>query len=117
MAKGQSDEKLLKLINSRGLWEVDKVHIRYLTDGWVQFSCAKKIVNGPTEYRNVQRTLLDRINGRSFDEKVESELLQFISMLKQRNEAILRLRKKEERMRLSIKDKIHQDMGEDQWLI
>ncbi|QOS99847.1 hypothetical protein JNUCC42_03510 [Brevibacterium sp. JNUCC-42] len=75
---------------------------------------SKKVANGPTEYRNVQRTLLDRITtGRSFDEKVESELLQFISMLKQRNEAILRLRKKEERMRLLIKDKIHQDMGED----
>ncbi|MED1801804.1 hypothetical protein [Brevibacillus porteri] len=77
----QQVEKVRKLIESMGLWEVDKIQIRYISDDWVQFSCEKKVINGPTEIRNVQRTLIDRIKGRSFDEKVERELQQFVSML------------------------------------
>ncbi|WP_164685059.1 hypothetical protein [Brevibacillus reuszeri] len=95
----EEQEKLRKLIESMGLWEVDKLQIRYISDSWVQFSCEKKVCNGPTEYLNVQHTLIDRIKGRSFDEKVETELKEFVSMLKQRNEEILRLRRKEEQLR------------------
>ncbi|UED73245.1 hypothetical protein [Brevibacillus sp. DP1.3A] len=95
----EQEEKIRNLFERQGFWEVDKIRIRYITDTWVQFSCEKKVVNGPTEYLNVQYTLIDRIKGRSFDVKVESELQQFVSMLKQRNEEIIRLRKKEERLR------------------
>lgn len=95
----EQKEKLHKLIESMGLWEVDKIRINYISDHWVQFSCEKKVCNGPTMIRNVQYTIRDRIKDRSFDEKVETELQQFVSMLKQRNEEILRLRRKEERLR------------------
>lgn len=97
--RNEQEEKLHKLIESMGLWEVDKIRIRYISDDWVQFSCEQKVCNGPTEYRNVQRTLIDRFKGRSFEEKVETELQQFVAMLRQRNEVILRLRRKEERLR------------------
>lgn len=97
------EEKLLKLIDSMGLWEVEKVQVRYISDTWAQFSCEKKVCNGPTEIRNVQYTLLDRIKGISFDEKVESEFHQFIALLNRRNDEIRRLRGKEDRLRSLIR--------------
>jgi len=93
------EEKLHKLLDSIGLWEVDKIRIRYISDDWVQFKCDKKVCNGPSEVRNVFRTIWDRISRRSFDQKVETELKQFVSMLKKRNEEILRMRRKEEHLR------------------
>ncbi|MDR7318892.1 hypothetical protein [Brevibacillus nitrificans] len=102
----QEVDDLRKWIASSGLWEVDKIRIHYISDHWVQFSCEKKVCNGPTEFRNVQHTLIDRIKGRSFDEKVEVELQQFVSMLKLRNEEILRLRGKEELLRGMLKEKL-----------
>ncbi|UED72137.1 hypothetical protein [Brevibacillus sp. HD3.3A] len=92
-------EKARNLIESMGLWEVDKIRINYISDRWVQFSCEKKVCNGPTMIRNVKHTIRDWIKERSFDEKVETELQQFVSMLKQRNEEIIRLRRKEEHLR------------------
>lgn len=56
-------EMLHKLIESTGLWEVDRIRIRYTLDDKVQFRCNKKVYNGLTEIRNVFRTLWDRISG------------------------------------------------------
>ncbi|PPB10887.1 hypothetical protein [Brevibacillus laterosporus] len=114
MENRQSEETVLELIGITGLWDVTNVRIRYLADDWVQFRCEKRSVNIPIKILNVRRSLLDRIIGRSFDEKVKSELIHFTGKLRQQNEKILRLRKKEKELRLFLKDMLLQYVGEKQ---
>jgi hypothetical protein len=82
-----------------GLWDIDNIRVRYISDTWVQFSCEHKIINGETEIVNVGYTLLDRIRGIGFDQKVKSELIKFIDKMQQRNKKILQLREKERLVR------------------
>lgn len=90
--------KLPPIPKNWGLWDIDNIRVRYITDDWVQFSCEHKVVNGETEIKNVEYTLLDRIKGIDFDQKVERELDRFIEKMRQRNETILRLREKSKRL-------------------
>lgn len=81
-------------VNDYGLWKVDEVSVEYISDNWVQFRCEHNVINGSREIKNVTYSLLDRLRGVDFDKKVETELEKFIFMLQQRNEKILRLRRK-----------------------
>ncbi|AGR47413.1 hypothetical protein EMERY_83 [Brevibacillus phage Emery] len=114
MENRQSEETILELIGITGLWDVINVRISYLADDWVQFSCEKRAGNISIKFWNVRRSLLDRIIGRSFDEKVKSELINFTGKLRQQNERTLRLRKKEKELHLFLKNKLLQDVGEKQ---
>lgn len=107
----EKEATLVKLIENMGLWEIENIEVRYLSDDWVQFRCEKKVCNGPVEIRNVRHTWFDRLMGVSFDEKVETELRAFIATMKQRNTSILQLRKKEESMLKVVREEAVQVNG------
>lgn len=85
-----------------GLWDIEGISVRYISDTWVQFSCEHKVVNGDREIKNVTYTLFDRIRGLDFDSKVEAELRKFVTMLKERNAKIKRLREKTEKVKSTV---------------
>lgn len=81
-----------------GLWDVDGIKVRYISRNWVQFFCKHRVVNGETAHVNVYHTLLDRLRGIDFDDKVKEELAKFKNKYLKKNQEILALREKERRL-------------------
>lgn len=95
-------------LQNRGLWDIENMSVRYITETWMQLSCEQLIVNGPREIKNIQLTIIDKLRGVNFDEKAKIGAKKFVSKMEARNAEILLLRQKSALVRSDLLDQISQ---------
>lgn len=89
----------LPVVKGWGFWDIENLHLKYISDRWVQVSCEHKVINGGREIINIYHTFIDKMRGIDFENKVDLKLNAFIEKMKERNETISRLRLKTNELR------------------